>query len=566
MNFIPDDSAMKGDLDKRLKFTSSHDDIVQIWDNTPDLKIVSKAEGTAKILATSLDDTSKSVEFNVRVKYPPVPIAVTGMNILDAKGNVLISLELYPGDTYTLKPNLLPANTTQRNVEYWSDNEEVVTVTPSGVIKAVSKGIGIITVMAENSSIKQQIQIRVLEAPEKSSGGNTGGSGYSGGPSTSTIRVGKGMVEVNYTISKGLVTILMSNTKVNEIIEKSENGEIVFDFSKVKGVTGVILSKSTLTAFSKAGPTTIKLPIGSVTLKEDVAASVVKVASGSDLTIELKKVDMESLKTAQKEVIKSDDLVIDINITSGGKRISTFDGTLKLEVPYTGQHPVAVWYWNEKGEIIKVDSTLEKDVVSFETDYPSIYVVGQDTTRPAWVNPFIDVKETDWFYSAVSFCAEKGITKGTSARTFSPNEVLTRGQFITMLLRAYGIEPDVEAADNFIDAGNTYYTAYLAEAKRLGISKGVGENRFAPDNLITRQEMFTLLYNILKMLNRLPTTDNGKTLADFTDSEDIESWAIEAMDVMVESGTVAGFNNKLAPTGNSTRAEMAQVLYNLLGK
>ena len=86
------------------------------------------------------------------------------MNILDAKGNVLISLELYPGDTYTLKPNLLPANTTQRNVEYWSDNEEVVTVTPSGVIKAVSKGIGIITVMAENSSIKQQIQIRVLDS------------------------------------------------------------------------------------------------------------------------------------------------------------------------------------------------------------------------------------------------------------------------------------------------------------------------------------------------------------------------------------------------------------------
>ena len=132
-------------------------------------------------------------------------------------------------------------------------------------------------------------------------------------------------------------------------------------------------------------------------------------------------------------------------------------------------------------------------------------MVGQDTRKPAWVNPFTDVKETDWFYSAVSFCAEKGITKGTSARTFSPNEALTRGQFITMLLRAYGIEPDEEAADNFIDAGNTYYTAYLAEAKRLGISKGVGENRFAPDNLITRQEMFTLLYNTLSA-DKLPTT------------------------------------------------------------
>jgi len=566
VSFIPDDPAMEGHLDKRLKFTSSHDDIVQIWDNTPDVKIVSKAEGTAKILATSLDDPSKSVEFNVRVKYPPVPIAVTGINILDANGNVLTSLELYPGDTYTLKPNLLPANTTQRNVEYWSDNEEVVTVTPSGVIKAVSKGIGIITVMAENSSIKQQIHIRVLEAPEKGSGGNTGGSGYSGGPSTSTIRVGKGMVEVNYTMSKGLVTLLMSNTKVNEIIEKTDNDEIVFDFSKAKGVTAVTLSKDALTAFSKAGSTTIKLPIGSVTIKADVAASIVKEASGSNLTFELKHVDMESLKAVQKEALKSSDLVIDINITSAGKKINTFDGTLKVQVNYTGQGPVAVWYWNEKGEVLKLDSALEKGLVSFEPDHPSIYVVGQDTRKPAWVNPFTDVKETDWFYSAVSFCAEKGITKGTSARTFSPNEALTRGQFITMLLRAYGIEPDEEAADNFIDAGNTYYTGYLGVAKRLKISKGVGDNRFAPDKLITRQEMFTLLYNTLKMLDKLPTTDNGKTLADFTDNDGIEAWAIEAMAALVKSGTVTGFNNKLDPKGNSTRAEMAQVLYNLLGK
>jgi hypothetical protein len=55
-----------------------------------------------------------------------------------------------------------------------------------------------------------------------------------------------------------------------------------------------------------------------------------------------------------------------------------------------------------------------------------------------------------------------------------------------MLIRAYGISPDDNPADNFVDAGNTYYTGYLAAAKRLGITKGIGDNQFAPEQAITR--------------------------------------------------------------------------------
>ena len=68
------------------------------------------------------------------------------------------------------------------------------------------------------------------------------------------------------------------------------------------------------------------------------------------------------------------------------------------------------------------------------------------------------------------------ITKGTGAGKFSPEALLTRGEFIVMLMRAYEIKADDNPADNFADAGNTYYTGYLAAAKRLGISKGVGNN------------------------------------------------------------------------------------------
>lgn len=128
----------------------------------------------------------------------------------------------------------------------------------------------------------------------------------------------------------------------------------------------------------------------------------------------------------------------------------------------------------------------------------------------------------------------------------------------------YEIAPDTNTTDNFVDAGNTYYTGYLAAAKRLGISTGVGDNRFTPEQVITRQEMFTLQYNALKVLEKLPEGDCGKTLSDFTDSGSIAAYAQEAMTSLVKSGTISGSDGKLDPNVGSTRAQMAQVLYNLL--
>lgn len=166
----------------------------------------------------------------------------------------------------------------------------------------------------------------------------------------------------------------------------------------------------------------------------------------------------------------------------------------------------------------------------------------------------------------MNFIAARDITGGTGNGNYSPAAKLTRGEFIVMLMRAYGIEPAENPADNFADAGNTYYTGYLAAAKRLGISAGIGNNLYAPEKHITRQEMFTLLYNALKAIEQLPEGDSGKNLSDFTDAGDIASWANDAMTLLVKTGIAGGSNGALNPSGTTTRAEMAQVLYNLLGK
>jgi hypothetical protein len=135
-----------------------------------------------------------------------------------------------------------------------------------------------------------------------------------------------------------------------------------------------------------------------------------------------------------------------------------------------------------------------------------------------------------------------------------------------MLMRAYGIAPDLKPTENFADAGNTYYTGYLSAVKRLGIAGGVGNNRFEPDRAITRQEMAVMLYNALKALSRLPESGTGKPLSDFSDSGQISFWATDAFKELVQCGILEGSGGKLNPKNELTRAQMAQVLYNLLSE
>jgi hypothetical protein len=198
--------------------------------------------------------------------------------------------------------------------------------------------------------------------------------------------------------------------------------------------------------------------------------------------------------------------------------------------------------------------------VTFVTNHFSQYAIGYNKVS------FRDVASNAWYTNAVSFVAARGITAGTGNGMFSPAAKLTRGQFLVMAMKAYGIAPDANTADNFSDAGDTSYTGYLAAAKRLGITSGTGNNRYEPEKAITRQELFTLLYNILKQKGALPATVTEKTISRFSDANDIASWAEVAMEFFVKAGTVNGSNGKLAPEAVADRAQMAQILYNILSR
>jgi uncharacterized repeat protein (TIGR02543 family) len=311
---------------------------------------------------------------------------------------------------------------------------------------------------------------------------------------------------------------------------------------------------------------TVSTPVASITFDASALSTISEEAS-RDVKITTSKVAASSLPAEVRQTVE-DRPVYDFSVTSGGRTISQFGGNVTVSVPYTPRagediNAIVIYYINAEGKLETVKDCIYNPATgraAFNTDHFSLYMVGYNKVR------FKDVAPGAWYSKAVTFIAAREFTTGTGNGNYSPDAKLTRAEFMVMIMRAYGMNPDKSPKDNFEDAGNTWYTGYLATAKGLGISKGIGNNMFAPDNEITRQEMFTLLYNALKAIGRLPEEKEGKQLSAFSDAGQIAVWAKEAMAWLVETGTISGNGGKLSPTSTSTRAEMAQVIYNLLSK
>ena len=113
------------------------------------------------------------------------------------------------------------------------------------------------------------------------------------------------------------------------------------------------------------------------------------------------------------------------------------------------------------------------------------------------VNPFSDVHEGDYFYKAVLWAVERGITNGTSATTFSPHALCTRAHVVTFLWRGDG-EPKMSAANPFVDvAPGAYYADAVVWALSKQITNGTTATTFSPDQSCTRGQIVTFLYRDL---------------------------------------------------------------------
>ena len=302
--------------------------------------------------------------------------------------------------------------------------------------------------------------------------------------------------------------------------------------------------------------------VGTLVFDAKSVASISGAAGTGDIHLNIAKVSL----TEEGKAVLGDRPVYDLSVQAGDSVISSFGGgEVKVSVPYTLQagedaNAVTVYYINAEGSLDYVRGRYASGSVDFVTTHFSSYIIGYNKVS------FTDVASTAWYNNAITFLAAREITSGTDVKHYSPNAAVTRGQFVVLLLKAYGVAPGADGESNFADAGSTYYTNYLSVAKRLGIATGTGDNQFKPNSQLTRQELFTLLHRALVALGELPAEKTTAVVADFSDAGQISAYAQEAFKALVEGGIITGNNKKLTPQGVSTRAEVAQVLYQLLSK
>lgn len=158
---------------------------------------------------------------------------------------------------------------------------------------------------------------------------------------------------------------------------------------------------------------------------------------------------------------------------------------------------LAVWYLADDGGVERVGGRYDAQNKRFvfETDHLSKYALLADPETAEPVNPFNDVAEDSFYHDAVLWAVENGVTTGTSAATFAPNATCTRAEAVTFLWRAMGSPEPTTTANPFTDVSpDAYYYKAVLWAVEQGITAGTGATTFAPDATVTRSQTVTFLW------------------------------------------------------------------------
>ena len=168
-------------------------------------------------------------------------------------------------------------------------------------------------------------------------------------------------------------------------------------------------------------------------------------------------------------------------------------------------------------------------------------------------SPFGDVSTSAYYYEAVKWAQEKGITGGIGNGLFGPDQPCTRAQIVTFLWRAAG-SPEPKTMSSFSDvSADSYYAKAVAWAVENGITVGTSSTTFSPDDTCTRAQSVTFLFRALGKL-----VDSKAKFSDVP----TDSYYANAVAWAVENGVTNGIGNNLfGPDNSCTRAQIVTFLF-----
>jgi spore germination protein YaaH len=216
-----------------------------------------------------------------------------------------------------------------------------------------------------------------------------------------------------------------------------------------------------------------------------------------------------------------------------------------------------IWYDSDKALKYKLDFVKKYDLKGVGS-----WSLGQEPSNTwsyfdAYLNGtyFYDL-ENHWAEGHAMDVYKKGWMIGTAPNTFSPGKTLTRAEAAVILVRALGLSNEIGDSP-FADTYNHWANHEISIARKYGICNGIGNDLFAPDRTITREEMFVMLDRIVDM----PEVGIF-AVQEFTDlSKESNSWSYDSIIKLSSNGVIFGFSDSTCrPYDNISRAETAAVM------
>lgn len=315
----------------------------------------------------------------------------------------------------------------------------------------------------------------------------------------------------------------------------------------------------------------IQSPLGTITLPDNMFKWKDLGTTPSSIEFSIAKADTSSFSPQLKEKTQNKP-VIELTFKINGEVVAwkNKDAPVTVSVPYTPtakelQNPehIVIRYVDGDGKVIKVPSgkyDAATGKVTFTTTHFSMYAVAYEETT------FDDIQGISWAKKQIEVLASKGVINGTTESTFAPSANITRADFLKLLVETLGLHAEVEG--NFDDVQPAdYYYEEAGVARQLGISAGVGNNKLNPKDFISRQDMMVMVERAIniagtnvKVTGTVPVPVDMNTFIDFVN---VASYAKDSIKTLIQHGLVEGDGKNLHPTGNTTRAEAAVLLYKL---
>lgn len=330
-------------------------------------------------------------------------------------------------------------------------------------------------------------------------------------------------------------------------------------------------------ASSSGGSLTIESPSGSISFDSAALQSILAAGGKNDVTLSLNPVQPSTLSLENQQLVGNHP-VYSLTLTVNNTHITSFgDGNASLSLPYTpaqGENPenLAVFFIAGDGNATLIEGaaynavqqTMEFSTGHFST-FAIVYNEGSTSFTPelSLHEHFIDVPADYWARDIIYYLADRGIINGTTADTFSPELIITRAEYASILARMSS-EAMPLASGRFADvSGDAWYALEVEWAAEAGICQGNEAGMFAPGDEITRQDMAVMTMAYIQYMGyRLPVSEPA---AVFADQEEIASYAVAAVGSMQQANIINGrLENRFAPGEFASRAEAAQILGTVL--